>query len=303
LPEKTAKRLTKKYASIKDEVYNEVLVKKSRQKIHALPHGDPVKKKKSRRLSNALFKTLPGSQIYLESINGNGDKLKGAVAIDTTKTVILAVGLSRTLRIDIYWVAVCIVSYILYSLCFSLTSGLIQTNRLSTNGFAGSILNTLGELLSDTSLMAVVGLTLSIHVILGAPYVPLYHLIPGLDFVEHYLSGFGIGLAATKAYEIFINRVSYSTTLGSFGLEKVGGAITTFESNAAFPFVLYSSAFNGLVWEMLEEVFENFTTRIVNVFLWNGLVDVIMDVLGASTAYFLLTFIRRQKMLAYKVNV
>ncbi|MEA2089482.1 MAG: hypothetical protein U9O89_01815 [Thermoproteota archaeon] len=290
LPDKTAERLTKKYASIKDEVFNEVLTNKSKKQDSSVK-----RRKESRKFSSILFKTLPGSQVYLESKNGNGDGLKGAVALDATKTAILAVGLSRTFEMDIYWIAVCIASYLLYSSCFAFTSGFIQTNRVSTNGFTKSILNTLGELSSDTSLMAVVGLTLSLHVVLGAPYIPLYHQIQGLDFVEHYLSGFGIGLAATKAYEIFVSHVSYTNALAFLGLDKFNGAVANFEANAVVPFVLYSSVLNGLVWEMLEEVFENFTPRIVNIFFWNGIMDVIMDVFGALTAYFLLSVFRRQK--------
>jgi hypothetical protein len=283
LPDDVKERLTKKYTSIKDEVFNDVLTNKHSKT------DTSVKRKEGQKLSSMIFKTLPGSQIYLERTNGNGDGLKGAVALDATKTVILAVALSRTLKTDIYWVAVCIVSYLLYSFSLAFTSGFIQTNRFSTNGLARSILNTLGELISNTSFMAVVGLTLSLHVILGAPYVPLYHQFQGLDLVEHYLSGFGIGLAAAKAYEIFVSHVSYNNALRVLGLDKFKGAVASFEVNAALPFVLYSSVFNGILWEALEEVFENFTPRIVNIFFWNGFTDILIDIFGALTAYFLLS--------------
>lgn len=289
LPDETAEALTKKYASIKDHVFNEFLTGKGeRRNCHAKTEG-------KRNFSSILFKAVPGSQVYLESKNGNGDGLKGALALDATKTAILAVGVSRTFEKDVYWVAVCIASYFIYSSCFGFASGWIQENRGSANGLLGSILNTLGELVSNTSLMAVVGLTLSIHCILGAPYVPLYHRIEGLDFVEHYLSGFGIGLAATKAYGIFVSHASYTNALALLGLNKFSGVVVNFEASAVLPFVVYSSVFNGLLWEMLEEAFENFTPRIVNVFFWNGAMDILMDVFGALTAYFLLSVFQRKK--------
>jgi len=169
----------------------------------------------------------------------------------------------------------------------------------------GSAIDVIGEALSDTKVIAIVGLALSSHAILGAPFVPLYHVIPNIDFVEHYISGFGIGLFAAKAYGTFISRMSYSKALTILGSVELNNQILLFEgASAKLPFVCYSTVFVGLIWEGLEEIAENFTPRVVNVFFWNGVEDILIGLLGALTAYMLVSrsFIIKERDNCSNVN-
>ena len=277
LPEDVTEALAKEYTSVKDYVFEGFLKRKDKnQKSNARKNGS---------LKNVLIKILPGGQILLRMRTGNTKDVTGAVFLDATKTIILLVAVSRALERDVYWVAVCLVSYILYSSLFGLASELIAKHQGSSEGLLGSVIDTLGETLSDTKVVAIVGLTLASHSILAAPFVPLYHVIPGLDFVEHYLSGFGIGLFAVKTYRTFVSYVSYNKALTMIGSVKLSHQVSLFEASAELPFVCYSSVFVGLIWEGLEEIAEKFTPRVVNVFFWNGVIDILMNLLGALTAY------------------
>jgi hypothetical protein len=277
LPEELAEDLARDYESVKDYVFEGFL--KRKDKIQKSNAG------KSVSFKNVLIKILPGGQVLLRMRTGNTKDVTGAVFLDATKTIILLVAVSRALERDVYWVAVCIVSYILYSSLFGLASELIAKHQGSFEGLLGSVIDTLGETLSDTKVVVIVGLALASHSILAAPFVPLYHVIPGLDFVEHYLSGFGIGLFAVKTYRTFVSYVSYNKALTMIGSVKLSHQISLFEASAELPFVCYSSVFVGLVWEGLEEIAEKFTPRVINVFFWNGVIDIIMNLLGALTAY------------------
>lgn len=283
LPSKVIESLTKKYASMKDRVFDDILNKKDKTQTQSVKTND------SDKFKNILLKTLPGSQTYLKRKRGSRDGLNGVVVLDATKAVILTVGIFRALERDVYWVLVCIVSYGLYSSFFGLASELINKNKASTKGLKGSVMKTLGQVLSDTKVIAIVGLALSSHCIFGAPYIPYYHRIEGLDLVEHYISGFGVGLFAIKAYRIFVTHVSYTNVLTFYGLNELSQMVKSFEVKAELPFVLYSSLGTGLIWEAMEELTENLSPRIVNVFFWNGVMDVFMDILGALTAYLLVS--------------
>jgi len=282
LPEDVTKTLMKEYASIKDYIFEGFL--KRKDKIQSSNAG---KTSSSRKV---LIKMLPGGQVFLRIKNSDTKDVKSAMLLDATKMIILLVAVARALQRDIYWVTACLTSYILYSLLFGLASELVATHQDSSRGLLGSVINTIGEAVSDTKVIAIVSLTLSSHSILAAPFVPLYHIIPGLDFVEHYLSGFGIGLFAAKAYRTFVSYISYSKALTTLGSIELSHQISLFEANAELPFVCYSSIFVAFVWEGLEEIAEKFTPRVVNVFFWNGVVDILMNLLGALTAY---TLVRR----------
>jgi len=277
LPQHTTKTLTKEYTSIKDYIFEGHLKKKN--KIQ------PLNVKKTSSPKRVLTKMLPGGQVFLRIKNGKTKDIKSAILLDATKTIILIVAITRALKGDIYWVAVCFTSYLLYSLLFGIASELINKYKNTSKGLLGSIINTIQEALSDTKVIALVSLALSSHAILAAPFVPLYHVIPGLDFVEHYISGFGIGLFAVKTYRTFMTHISYSKALTIFGSAKLSHQISLFETNAELPFLCYSSIFVGFVWEGLEEIVENFTPRVINVFFWNGVADIFMNLLGALTAY------------------
>jgi hypothetical protein len=277
LPQETTETLTKEYASIKDYIFEGHVKKKN--KIQ------PSNIKKTSSPKRVLTKMLPGGQVFLRIKNGKTKDIKSAILLDATKTIILIVAITRALKGDIYWVAVCFTSYLLYSLLFGIASELINKYKNTSKGLLGSIINTIQEALSDTKVIALVSLALSSHAILAAPFVPLYHVIPGLDFVEHYISGFGIGLFAVKTYRTFMTHISYSKALTIFGSAKLSHQISLFETNAELPFLCYSSIFVGFVWEGLEEIVENFTPRVINVFFWNGVADIFMNLLGALTAY------------------
>ena len=281
LPEETTETLTKEYASIKDYIFEGFLKRKDK-----IQSSNAVKATSSRKV---LIKMLPGGQVFLRMKTGNTKDIAGTIVLDLTKIIILLVGVTRALQRDIYWVAVCFASYVLYSLFFGFASELIAKHQNSSKGLLGGIINTIGEALSDTKVVAIVGLALSSHSILGAPYVPLYHVISGLDFVEHYISGFGIGLFAIKLYETFVSYISSSKALTAFGSMELSHQISLFEASAKLPFVCYSSIFVGLVWEGLEEIAEKFTPRVVNIFFWNGVGDIFMNLLGALTAYMLVS--------------
>ncbi|MDI6905161.1 MAG: hypothetical protein QMD13_06715 [Candidatus Bathyarchaeia archaeon] len=291
LPEETTETLAKEYASIKDYIFEGFL--KRKDKIQSSNAG---KTSSSRKV---LIKILPGGQVFLRIKNGDTKDVKSAMLLDATKTIILLVGVARALKRDVYWVAVCFASYILYSLFFGLASELVAKHQDSSNGLLGSIINTIGEALSDTKVITIVSLALSSHAILAAPFVPLYHIIPGLDFVEHYISGFGIGLFATKTYRTFISYVSYNKALTILGSAELSHQISLFEMSAELPFVCYSSIFVGLVWEGLEEIVEKFTPRVINIFFWNGVADILMNLLGALTAY---TLVRRSLIIKKQKN-
>lgn len=277
LPEEVAEDLARDYKSIKDYVFEGFLKKNNKkQKSNARKTGS---------FKNVLIKILPGGQVLLRMRTKSSKDVTGAVFLDATKTIILLVAVSRALERDVYWVVVCIISYILYSSLFGLASELIAKHQGISEGLLGSVIDTLGETFSDTKVVVIVGLALASHSILAAPFVPLYHVIPGLDFVEHYLSGFGIGLFAVKTYRTFVSYVSYNKALTMIGSVKLSHQISLFEASAELPFVCYSSVFVGLVWEGLEEIAEKFTPRVVNVFFWNGVIDIIMNLLGALTAY------------------
>jgi hypothetical protein len=279
LPEDATKTLTKEYTSVKDCIFEGFLKRKNKTQKSNI--------RKASGLQNILIKILPGGQVFLRMKTGNTKDITSAVFLDLTKTVILLVGVSRALERDVYWVAVCFASYVLYSSLFGFASELIAKHQNTSKGLLGSAINTIGEALSDTKVIAIVSLALSSHSILGAPFVPLYHVIPGLDFVEHYISGFGIGLFAVKAYRTFVSYISYSKALTIFGSAELSHQISLFETSAELPFVCYSSVFVGLIWEGLEEIVEKFTPRVVNVFFWNGVADVFMNLLGGLTAYML----------------
>jgi len=277
LAEGRIKTLTRGYTSVKDYIFEGFLKRK-----------DKIQKSNPRRtggFQNILIKMLPGGQVFLRVKNGDAKDVKSAITLDATKTIILLVAVARALERDIYWVAVCVTSYFLYSLLFGFASELITKHQDTSKGLLGSIIGTIGDALSDTKVIAIVSLALSSHAILAAPFVPLYHVIPGLDFVEHYISGFGIGLFAVKAYRIFVSYISYSKALTIFGSAKLSHQISLFEMSAELPFICYSSIFVGLVWEGLEEIAEKFTPRVVNVFFWNGVADILVGLLGALTAY------------------
>ena len=277
LAEDKTKTLTREYTCIKDYIFEGFLTRK-----------DKIQKSNPRRtggVQNILIKMLPGGQVFLRIKNGDAKDVKSAITLDATKTIILLVAVARALKRDIYWVAVCVTSYFLYSLLFGFASELITKHQDTSKGLLGSIIGTIGDALSDTKVIAIVSLALSSHAILAAPFVPLYHVIPGLDFVEHYISGFGIGLFAVKAYRIFVGYISYSKALTIFGSAKLSHQISLFEMSAELPFLCYSSIFVGLVWEGLEEIAEKFTPRVVNVLLWNGVADILVGLLGALTAY------------------
>ncbi|MDH5448174.1 MAG: hypothetical protein OEY24_03020 [Candidatus Bathyarchaeota archaeon] len=280
-PDKITETLTKEYASAKDYIFEGFLKRKTKTQTSNT--------KKIGGLRDVFIKILPGGQIFLRIKTGHTKDLASAVFLDATKTIILIVGISRALDRDIYWVVVCIVSYVLYSLLFGFASELINKHQNSVKGLLGSVINVIGEALSDTKVVAIVGLALSSHSILGAPFVPLYHVIPNLDFIEHYISGFGIGLFAVKAYGTFISHISYSKALTILSSIESSNQILLFETSAELPFVCYSAVFVGLVWEGLEEIAEQFTPRVVNVFFWNGVADVFMALLGALTAYTLVS--------------
>jgi hypothetical protein len=290
VPEETTETLTKEYASIKDYIFEGHLQKKNKSQSSNI--------RKTSSSKRVLIKILPGGQVFLRIKNGKTKDVKSAILLDATKTIILTVAIVRALKGDIYWVTVCFTSYILYSLLFGIASELINKYQNTSKGLLGSIINTIQEALSDTKVIALVSLALSSHAILAAPFVPLYHVIPGLDFVEHYISGFGIGLFAVKTYRTFITYISYSKTLTIFGSAKLSHQISLFETNAELPFLCYSSIFVGFIWEGLEEIVENFTPRVVNVFFWNGVADIFMNLLGALTAYTLVSYsfiIKKQK--------
>ena len=277
LPEDVTEALARDYTSVKDYVFEGFLKRKDKiQKSNARKTGS---------FKNVLIKILPGGQVFLRMRTGDTRDVIGAVFLDATKMIILLVAVSRALERDVYWVAVCLVSYVLYSSLFGLASELIAKHQGSSKGLLGSVIDTLGEALSDTKVVAIVGLALASHSILAAPFVPLYHVIPGLDFVEHYISGFGIGLFAVKTYRTFVSYVSYNKALTMLGSVELSNQISLFEASAELPFVCYSSVFVGLVWEGLEEIAEKFTPRVVNVFFWNGVIDIFMNLLGALTAY------------------
>lgn len=277
LPEDATKTLTKEYASVKDCVFEGFLSRKDKnQKSNA---------KKTGSLQNIFIKMLPCGQVFLRVKKGDARDIKSAISLDATKTVILLVGVTRALKRDVYWVSVCFISYLLYSLLFGIASELINKHKDTSKGLLGSVINTIGEAVSDTKVIAVVSLALSSHAILAAPFVPLYHVIPGLDFFEHYISGFGIGLFAVKMYRTFISYVSYNKALTILGSMESSCQISLFEASAELPFVCYSSVFVGSVWEGLEEIVEKFTPRVINVFFWNGVTDILVGFLGALTAY------------------
>ncbi len=277
VPEETTETLTKEYTSIKDYIFEAHLNKKD--KIHT------SNTKKTSSPKRILIKTLPGGQVFLQIKNNKTKYIKSAILLDATKTIILIVAITRALKGDIYWVTVCITSYLLYSLLFGIASELINKYKNTSKGLLGSIINTTQEALSDTKVIALVSLALSSHAILGAPFIPLYHWIPGLDFVEHYISGFGIGLFAVKTYRTFITHISYNKALTILGSTKLSHQISLFETKAELPFLCYSSIFVGFIWEGLEEIVENFTPRVINIFFWNGVADILMNLLGALTAY------------------
>jgi len=290
LPQHTTKTLTKEYASIKDYIFEAHLNKKTKIQTSS------IKKTSSPR--RVLTKMLPGGQVFLRIKNGKTKDIKSAILLDATKTIILLFGVDRALKGDIYWVTVCITSYLLYSLLFGIASELINKHQNTSKGLLGSIINTIQEALSDTKVIALVSLALSSHTILGAPSIPLYHIIPGLDFVEHYISGFGIGLFTVKTYRTFLTHISYSKTLTTIGSTKLSHQISLFETNAELPFICYSNIFVGFIWEGLEEIVENFTPRVINIFFWNGVADILMNLLGALTAYILVSYsfiIKKQK--------
>jgi hypothetical protein len=281
LSQDTARTFTKEYASIKDYIFEGFLKKKSQ--------SPTLDNKKTGGFRDFLIKILPGGQLFLRIRRDHKKNLASAIFLEATKITILAVGLSRALDRDIYWVAVCIASYVLYSSLFGLASELIGKHQGSVNGLLGTVINIVGEALSDTKVVAIVGLALSSHSILGAPFVPLYHVVPNLDFVEHYISGFGIGLFAVKLYQVFTSHVSYSKALTTFGSMELSHQFSLFETSAELSFVCYSNILVGLVWEGLEEIAEKFTPRVVNIFFWNGVGDIFMNLLGALTAYALVS--------------
>ena len=290
LPEDATKTLRKEYTSVKDYIFEGFLKRKDN-----IQSSNAGKTSSSRKV---LIKILPGGQVFLRMKNSDTKDIKSAILLDATKMIILLVGVSRALQRDIYWVVACFASYVLYFSLFGFASELIAKHQNSSKGLLGSVINTIGEALSDTKVIAIVSLALSSHSILGAPFVPLYHIFPGLDFVEHYISGFGIGLFAVRAYRTFISYISYSKALTILGSAELSNQISLFETSAELPFVCYSSIFVGLVWEGLEEIAEKFTPRVVNVFFWNGVADIIMNLLGALTAYTLVChsfIIKKQK--------
>lgn len=290
LPEETVRTFTKKYASIKDYIFEGFLKRKNRIQSSSRRQANI-----SRRV---LIKILPGGQVFLRRRDSESREIKSAILLDTTKTVILLVGIARALERDVYWVAACFISYILYSLLFGIMSELIGKYKDSSKGLLGSAVSSLQEALSDTRVIAITSLALSSHSILAAPFVPLYHVIPGLDFVEHYISGFGIGLFAVKTYRTFITHVSFNRALGILGRSELTHQISLFEKVAELPFMCYSSLFVGFAWEGFEEIAEKFTPRVVNVFLWNGVADIFMNLLGGLTAYTLVYYsfiIRKQE--------
>ncbi len=281
LPEETTETVTREYVSIKDYIFEGFLRKKDN-----IQSSNAAKTSSSRRV---LIKLLPGGQVFLRMRTGDTKNIVSTIILDLTKAIILLVGVTRALERDVYWVSVCFVSYALYSLFFGFASELIAKHQNSSKGLLGGIANTLGEALSDTKVVAIVSLALSSHSILGAPFVPIYHIIPGVDFVEHYISGFGIGLFAVKAYRTFITYISSSKALTTFGSMDLSHQMSLFEASAELPFLIYSSIFVALLWEGLEEIVEKFTPRVVNIFFWNGVGDVFMNLLGALTAYMLVT--------------
>jgi len=281
LPEKASGLLTKEYASTKDYIFEGFL--KRRNRIQNL------KTKKSGGLRNVLIKMLPYGSTFSAIQGGRTKDVSSAVFLDATKMIILMVGIFRALERDVYWVAVCITAYALYSSLFGIASELIDRHQNSTKGLLGSVVNVIGEAFSDTKVIAIVGLALSSHSILGAPFVPLYHVIPNLDSFQHYISGFGVGLIAIKVYEVFVSYISYSKALTMFDSMELSHQISLLETSAELPFVCYFSIFVGLVWEGLEEIAEKFTPRVVNVFFWNGVLDIFMGLLGALTAYVLVS--------------
>jgi len=290
VPEEATKTLTKEYISIKDYIFEAHVNKKTKTPTSNI--------KKTSSPKRVLTKMLPGGQIFLRIKNNKTKDVKSAILLDATKTIILIVAVTRALKGDIYWVTVCITSYLLYSLLFGIASELINKHQNTSKGLLGSIINTTQEALSDTKVIAIVSLALSSHAILAAPFVPLYHVIPGLDFVEHYISGFGIGLFAVKTYRTFTSYISYNKALTILGSAKLTHQISLFETNAELPFLCYSSIFVGFVWEGLEEIVENFTPRVINIFFWNGVADIFMNLLGALTAYTLVHhsfIIKKQK--------
>jgi hypothetical protein len=290
LPEDIIRTLAKDFTSVKDYIFEGFLKRK-----------DKIQKSDAKRtggVQNILVRILPGGQVFLRIKNGDTKDVKSAISLDATKTIILLVGVARALKRDIYWVVVCFTSYFLYSLLFGFASELITKHQDTSKGLLGSIISTIGDALSDTKVIAIVSLALSSHALLGAPFVPLYHVIPGLDFVEHYISGFGIGLFAVKAYRTFVSYISYGKALTILGSVKLSHQISLFEMSAELPFVCYSSIFVGSVWEGLEEIAEKFTPRVVNVFFWNGVVDILVGLLGALTVYTLVRhsfIIKRQE--------
>jgi hypothetical protein len=281
LPKEATETLTREYASIKDYIYEGFLQRKD--KIQS------SRAEKTSSFRKVLIKLLPGGQVFLRMREGNTRNMASTIVLDLTKTIILIVGVARGLEGDMYWMAVCFASYVLYSLFFGFASELISKNQNSSKGLLGTAINTIGETLSDTKVIAIVSLALSSHSILGAPFVPLYHLIPSVDYVEHYIGGFGIGLFSIKMYQIFVSYISSSKALTAFGSMELSHQISLFETTAELPFVCYSSIFVGLVWEGLEEIVEKFTPRIVNIFFWNGVGDIFMNLLGALTAYTLVS--------------
>jgi len=139
-----------------------------------------------------------------------------------------------------------------------------------------------------TSLLAKIPLVIQVQ----AAGSILYQVF-GVDWIMHALAGFGIGAAVMKAYDTVVDHYGYSNLASYFRLDRFQTFRVERKTSSA-EFTLFSLVVAALTWELLERV-AYFASpanllRIGAEPLWNMVGDIIFDIVGGLTAWFLISY-------------
>lgn len=113
----------------------------------------------------------------------------------------------------------------------------------------------------------------------------------GVDWIMHAMAGFGIGVAAIKAYKTAVRHYGYSNLASYFRLDRFR-VFRVKRKTGSLEFALFSLVVVALVWELMERV-AYFASpfnllRIGAEPLWNIFGDMVFDIIGGMAAWALI---------------
>jgi hypothetical protein len=140
---------------------------------------------------------------------------------------------------------------------------------------------------SDYRIALVATMSLVMQVLVGGSI--LYEVF-GADWIMHALAGFGISVAASKAYQTGVAYYGYGSLVSYFHLDRF--RVLRVEKKISWlGFTFFSLILFALTWEIFERVV--YFAAPINAFriglepLWNTIGDVVSAIIGGIVAWYL----------------